>query len=64
MPILLFHGVADDTVPIETSDRFAVSQRDLVTYVRIVGAGHVEAWNLDRAAYDAAVRAFLVRVTR
>jgi len=64
VPILLFHGIADDTVPIETSDGFAVSERDRVTYVRVPGAGHVEAWNLDRAAYGAAVRAFLVRVTK
>ncbi len=63
-PILLFQGDADDTVPVETSDALAEARPDLVTYVRIEGAGHVRSWNTDPEAYEAAVRDFLTPLVK
>lgn len=62
VPVLLFHGDADDRAPISMSDALAKSRPDTVTYVRVPGAGHVRAWNMDPAAYGAAVRRFLALV--
>ncbi|MCL6645603.1 MAG: alpha/beta fold hydrolase [Dehalococcoidia bacterium] len=59
VPILLFHGDADPTVPVETSDALAAARPDIVRYVRVPGAGHVRAWNVDPGGYADAVRAFL-----
>lgn len=58
LPTLLFHGDADPLVPVAASDELA---RILpgVTYHRVPDAHHVGAWNLDPAAYDAAVARFL-----
>jgi len=61
-PVLLFHGDADKRVPVKTSDALAQARPDIVTYVRIAGAGHVRSWNADPAGYAAAVRSFLERV--
>ena len=63
-PVLLFHGSGDERVPVETSEAFAASRPDLVTYVPVEGASHVGAWNVDPEAYEAAVRGFLERVAR
>jgi uncharacterized protein len=62
MPILLFHGTEDTTVPIATSDAFARALPRLVTYYRVAGAGHVESWNVDPPLYDRRVGRFLARV--
>ena len=62
MPILLFHGTDDRTVPISSSDAFARALPDLVTYYRARGAGHVESWNVDPDRYERRVGAFLARV--
>ena len=59
VPILLFHGAADQTVPVEVSDRFAAARPDLVTYRRTAGADHVQSWNADPRAYADAVASFL-----
>jgi uncharacterized protein len=64
VPILLFHGTADTTVPIAPSEAFAAALPRLVTFVKTPGAGHVESWNVDPQRYDAAVRTFLLSVTR
>jgi hypothetical protein len=50
-------------VPVATSDQLARLARD-VTYVRVVGADHLDSWNLEPARYDQAVRAFVDRVLR
>ncbi len=64
MPILLFHGDEDPTVPVATSDALAEARPDIVTYERAAGVGHVRSWNGDPAAYEASVRGFLERVAR
>ena len=61
-PILLFHGDADRTVSIETSEALAEARPDIVTYVRVAGATHVRSWNMDPEAYEEAVRTFLQRL--
>ncbi|MSQ41144.1 MAG: alpha/beta fold hydrolase [Dehalococcoidia bacterium] len=64
MPILLFHGGVDATVPLATSDALARARPDLVTYVRVPGATHVRSWNVGPEAYEKAVRDFLQGVTK
>jgi uncharacterized protein len=63
VPALVFHGTADATVPIATSDELRAAHPDLVEEVRVAGAGHVESWNRDPAAYTAREKAFLACVT-
>ena len=64
MPILVFHGDADDVVPVGTSDALAEARPDIVTYVRVQGATHVRSWNVDPVAYEGAVRDFLEDLTQ
>jgi uncharacterized protein len=59
VPALVFHGTEDGLVPVATTDEFAADRPDLVTAVRVPGAGHVRAWNTDPAAYEQRVAAFL-----
>jgi uncharacterized protein len=64
VPILLFHGTADTTVPIRPSEAFAAALPRLVTFVKTAGAGHVESWNVGPQRYDTVVRIFLMSLTR
>ena len=54
-PILLFHGVHDEYVPEAASEAFARNLPNQVTFVRIEGGNHVEAWNTDPVFYAAKV---------
>ena len=64
LPILLFHGDADTTVPVETSDALAEARPDIVEYVLVGATRHVRAWNTDPAAYEARVHEFLLDLTQ
>ena len=59
VPVLLFAGTADGTIPIEVVDDFAARVQAPLTYRRLEGVEHVEAWNVDPDAYEADVRSFL-----
>lgn len=64
VPILLFHGDADGSVPVSTSDALAEKRPDLVTYVRLPGVRHVRSWNAGPEAYESAVSAFVAKARR
>ena len=62
LPILLFHGTEDKTVPIATSNEFAKELSGWITYYRVPHAGHVESWNVDPALYEQRLTIFLSRI--
>ena len=59
VPVLIIHGDADETVPAVTSAAYAAARPDLVTYLPVPGAGHVEGWTSDRDGYGEALRTFV-----
>ena len=61
VPVLLITGTADDTIPVSLVDEFAERVRSPITYLRLDGAEHVEAWNRYPTEYEGAVREFLGR---
>jgi pimeloyl-ACP methyl ester carboxylesterase len=61
VPTLVFHGDADTTVPIATSEELADMRPDTVTLVRCSGADHIECWNLDPNAYASSMLDFLAK---
>lgn len=62
VPVLLFHGDSDKTVPVSTSDAFARARPDIIEYYRPEGVDHVRAWNADPNGYESAVSEFARRV--
>lgn len=58
-PVLLVHGADDPVVPVALSDAYAAAEPELVTYLRVAGAGHVSAWNSATDEYEAALGRFL-----
>ena len=56
---LVFHGDADDAVPLATSQEFAAANPESVTLVEVAGAGHIQSWNIDPAAYESRLLDFL-----
>ncbi len=64
MPILLFHGTEDTTVPLAISENLAAARPDLVEFHSISDAEHIRAWNEDPAWYTATLESFLEGVGR
>jgi uncharacterized protein len=62
VPILLFHGTEDKTVPISTSEEFAAELPHWVTFYRVPKAGHAESWNVAPRLYDSRLKTFLHRI--
>jgi len=61
-PMLVLHGTGDSYVPGGPSVAVAKARPDLVTLVRIPGAGHTRSWNVDPARYDKAMADWLASV--
>ena len=62
VPVLLYHGTADATVPIAASESLAAALGGRVTFVRTPDAGHVQSWNFDPDGYGRTLRTWLSRV--
>lgn len=63
VPVLAFHGVEDEAVPVEESIGLAEASPDLVTLIQVAGAGHVESFDVDYDMYISEVLAFLESVS-
>jgi len=61
LPILLYQGDRDELAPVSGADAFARARPDVVTYVRVPGAAHLEAWNVDPGRCEASFADFLAR---
>ena len=59
VPALVFHGTADQTVPISVSRRLEARLPHLVELVETQAAGHVMSWNANPARYEGYVTRFL-----
>jgi len=59
LPLLLFHGDADTTVPIEISDSLATRWSGRLTYAPILGATYIRSWNMNPDLYEKEVSRFL-----
>lgn len=62
IPMLVFHGVEDDRVPIDVSRRFRDQKPDLIDLHEVPSAGHVTSWNVDPAAYERTLAGFLEQI--
>lgn len=58
LPILIFHGTNDETVPLSVSQRFSQANTPFVELVTTEGA-HVRSWNVDPSGYEAELSVFL-----
>ncbi len=61
-PMLIFHGSADQTVPVAQLDRLAEARPDLIEYVRVEGGQHLRNWNIDPENYERYLRQYLWRM--
>jgi pimeloyl-ACP methyl ester carboxylesterase len=52
VPPLVFQTTDDETAPIVAAGQRRGSRPQLVTLVKVNGAGHVEAWNTDPQGYQ------------
>ncbi|MGQ0849945.1 MAG: alpha/beta hydrolase [Actinomycetota bacterium] len=59
VPVLVFHGTEDETVPLSSSQDLASARPDLVRLVIVAGAGHVRSWNVGPENYESTVVGFL-----
>lgn len=62
VPVLIIHGDADDTVPIETSIEFAEASPHLVQLHEFKDVGHVATWNHHPLQYTSLFKEFVERV--
>ncbi|WP_229780692.1 alpha/beta hydrolase family protein [Deinococcus malanensis] len=62
VPILLWHGTRDRTIPVSQSDALAAARPDLVEYHRVEGAKHIRCWNINPAHYEQTLEHFIRRV--
>jgi alpha-beta hydrolase superfamily lysophospholipase len=59
VPVMVIAGTEDSTVPIASVATFTAAVRTPLTYHRLEGVEHVEAWNVDPERYAAWLGAFV-----
>lgn len=59
VPVMVIAGTADSTVPIAAVDEFTGAVLTPLTYHRLEGVGHVEAWNHDPQRYAGWLATFI-----
>ena len=59
VPVLIFHGTEDETVPLATSQELFAARRDLVRLAIVPGAGHVRSWNVSPEPYERRLTDFI-----
>lgn len=64
VPILLFHGTEDGTIPHAIGEDLASARPDLVEFHSVPDAEHIRAWNEDPDGYTVIVARFLDRIGR
>lgn len=62
LPILLWHGTRDRTIPLAQAEALAAARPDLVEFHRVEGAKHIRTWNISPKKYDEQLEAFVQRV--
>lgn len=62
VPMLLFHGTRDHTIPVRQSDQLAQLRPDLIEYHRVEDAKHIRCWNIEPKKYDDALERFIKKV--
>ena len=62
MPLLLWHGTRDRTIPLAQAQALAAARPDLVEFHRVEGAKHIRTWNISPKEYDGQLEAFVSRV--
>jgi fermentation-respiration switch protein FrsA (DUF1100 family) len=62
-PVLVHHGTADQTVPVGVSRDLAKAVPDLVTFIEVPDAGHVESYDVDLDKYLDEVLGFLGQIS-
>ncbi|WP_291426754.1 S9 family peptidase [Deinococcus sp.] len=62
VPMLLWHGTRDRTIPIAQAEAFAAARPDLVDFHRVEGAKHIRTWNISPKDYDEQLERFVARV--
>jgi alpha/beta superfamily hydrolase len=58
-PVLIHHGTADLTVPVEESVQLADTNPELIELIQVEGADHVESFDVDLDGYVSEVLGFL-----
>ncbi len=62
VPVLMFHGTGDSTVPFAVGRALADARPELIEFHPTEDAAHVRAWNEDREQYCDLIVAFLERL--
>lgn len=59
LPILIFHGIDDNLIPISISEEFAAELPERVTLFRVANADHTQSWNVAPRLYERRLARFL-----
>ncbi|HEU4868059.1 MAG TPA: peptidase, partial [Actinomycetota bacterium] len=63
VPMLVLHGIADKTIPVQVTRRLAETAGPNLRVVEFSEAGHVRSWNVDPARYEQEISRFISTAT-